>query len=84
MQTMLELNDDLLNQAKLFAEQKHTTLNSLVEDALSRYMQFLPTKTSSTVLPVYHGEGGLSVAVNNSLTNRALLDAADQDVAISL
>ena len=34
MQTLLELDDDLLNQARLFAEQKHTTLNSLVEDAL--------------------------------------------------
>lgn len=83
MQTMLELNDDLLNQAKLFAEQKRTTLNSLVEEALSRYMQVLPLKTSVTVLPVYHGEGGLTEAVDNSLTNRALFDAADQDVAIS-
>ena len=84
MQTLLELDDDLLNQARLFAEQKHTTLNSLVEDALSRYMQVLPSKKGSTVLPVYAGEGGLTVAINNSLTNRALLDAADQDVAISL
>ncbi len=84
MQTLLELDDDLLNQARLFAEQKHTTLNSLVEDALSRYMQVLPTKKGSTVLPVYPGEGGLTVAVNNSLTNRALFDAVDQDVAISL
>lgn len=29
-------------------------------------------------LPVYHGQGGLTAAVTDSLTNRALLDATDE------
>jgi hypothetical protein len=52
--------------------------------ALSPYMQVSPTQTDSNLLPVYQGEGGLTAAVNNALTNRSLLDAVDEDNPISL
>jgi len=76
MQTMIELNDDLLAQAQILAERERTTLNRLIEDALA-----LRLRTSSRrrpTLPVYHGQGGLTAAVTDSLSNRALLDAADE------
>ena len=81
MQTVLELNDDLLSQAKLLANQKHTTLNNLIEDALSRY---LSSKASVPVLPVYQGTGGLAGSVSDTLTHRALLEAADESKPIVL
>jgi hypothetical protein len=77
MQTTIELNDELLSQAKLLAERECTTLNHLIEDALMSRLRAMSTKRR-TALPVYQGKGGLAPAVANSLTHRALLDAADE------
>lgn len=84
MRTVLELNDDLVSQAKNLAAQEHTTLNGLIEDALKRYLQMLSSKHSTVNLPVFHGEGGLAATVADTLTNRALLDAADADMENNL
>ncbi|TAN48158.1 MAG: DUF2191 domain-containing protein [Methylococcaceae bacterium] len=78
MQTTIELNDHLLAQAQILAERERTTLNRLIEDALALHL-----RTSSfrhrPALPVYRGHGGLTSSVTDSLTHRALLDAADEE-----
>ena len=66
MQTVLELNADLLHQAKLFAEQKHTSLNNLVEEALSRYIQ---------ILPVYQGEDSLITDIDPPVFSATQLES---------
>ncbi len=77
MQTTIELNDELLCQATRLAERECTTLNHLIEDALTLRLRAVPTRRRPA-LPVYQGKGGLAAAVADSLTQLALLDAADK------
>ena len=75
MKTTLDLNDALLAEAKALAVHQRTTLTRLIEEGLQlRLRQQLPLKPVR--LPVYHGNGGL-VSGLDGLSNRALLDAAD-------
>lgn len=77
MQTTIDLNEDILAQAQTLALRESTTLNRLIEDALATRLQTsLPRQRP--VLPIFHGSGGLTDAVTDSLTHRALLDAADE------
>lgn len=76
MQTIIELNDELFMQAQRQAERECTTLNHLIEDALVLHLRAAPAKRRQP-LPVYQGHGGLAATVADSLTHRALLDAAD-------
>jgi hypothetical protein len=75
MQTTIELSDDLLNQAHIQAERERTTLNRLIEEAL--VIRLRSSSAHRPNLPVYHGHGGLMPNVKDGLSNRALLDAAD-------
>lgn len=77
MQTTIELNDELFTQAQRLAERECTTLNRLIEDALALRLRTASAKRRPA-LPVYQGSGGLAVTVADSLTHRALLDAADE------
>lgn len=79
MRTTLDLNDALVAEAKSVAAQEHTTLTRLVEEGL--LLRLRPIVAPAAAKPlraaVYHGKGGLSPAVKDSRTNRAMLDAAD-------
>ena len=78
MKTTLNLNDALLTQAKALAAQQHTSLTRLIEEGLQLRLRAQRAPATPVRLPVYRGEGGL-VSGLDGLSNKALLDAADQD-----
>lgn len=83
MRTTLDIDDGLLVQAKLFAAREHTSLTRLIEESLSQRLRAAHVATSGKerrVLPVYAGRGGLQPTIRNTLSQRALLDAADEGV----
>lgn len=80
MKTTLDLNDQLLADAKALAAQQRTSLTRLIEEALQLRLR---AKTASVArakvrLPAYKGRGGLVAGVN-PLSNKALLEAAGDD-----
>ena len=79
MRTTLDLNDDLLAEAKAFAGREKLTLTRLIEEGLAlRLRQHQRPSTAAPLpLPVHQGRGGLAPAVADPRSNRALLDAAD-------
>jgi hypothetical protein len=77
----LDIEDGLLMQAKAFAAKAHTSLTYLIEESLSLRLRAGHAGTNSqrrASLPVYAGRGGLRPTVRNSVSHRALLDAADE------
>ncbi|MGH8563395.1 MAG: DUF6364 family protein [Gammaproteobacteria bacterium] len=79
MRTTLDINDALLAKAKAVAAQEQTTLTRLIEEGLVLRLRAQAGRSDSDrpPLPVYAASGGLMAAVSGPLTNRALLDAAD-------
>ncbi len=80
MRTTLDINDALLTKAKAVAAQEHTSLTRLIEEGLVLRLRPQSGRSDSggrSPLPVYAGSGGLAASVADPLTNRALLDAAD-------
>lgn len=80
MRTTLDLNDDLLTEAKALAAREKLTLTRLIEEGLALRLrqQQLPLAPAARLrLPVHRGKGGLTVAVGDPRSNRSLLDAAD-------
>ena len=80
MKTTLNLNDQLLADAKALAAQQRTSLTRLIEDGLRLRLR---AKTVSAApgrvrLPVFKGRGGLVQGVN-PLSNKSLLDALGDD-----
>jgi hypothetical protein len=77
MRTTLDLNEDLVAQAKAVAARERTTLTRLIEEGLRLRLQrqALPLGTPPP-LPVHAGEGGLATGVDPT-SNRSLRDAAD-------
>jgi hypothetical protein len=81
MRTTLNIDDGLLSQAKAFAAREHTSLTRLIEESLSirlRAAQTVQTDARRPVLPVYACHGGLQPVIHDTLSQRALLDAADE------
>jgi hypothetical protein len=79
MKTTLDLDDDLLVKAKAQAAVERTSLTRLIEEGLALRLRRSVRKAAALPrLPVYRGKGGLVPGVN-PLSNRALLDAADDD-----
>jgi hypothetical protein len=81
MRTTLDIDDALLLQAKLFAAREHTSLTRLIEESLSlrlRTAQASGGAKPRPTLPVFAGQGGLRPTVRDTLSQRALLDAADE------
>jgi hypothetical protein len=80
MKTTLDLNDQLLADAKALAAQQRTTLTRLIEEGLQ--LRLRPRSGSARhgplCLPVFKGRGGLVAGVN-PLSNKALLKALDDD-----
>lgn len=79
MRTTLDINDALLAKAKAVAAEERTTLTRLIEQGLALRLRAPAVSASPerSALPVFPGTGGLTEAVADSLSNRALLDAAD-------
>lgn len=81
MRTTLDIDDGLLMQAKLFAAREHTSLTRLIEESLSQRLRAAQVAISDKgrrALPVYAGRGGLQPTIRDTLSQRALLDAADE------
>lgn len=80
MRTTLDLDDRLLIEAKSLAAREHISLTRLIEQSLALRLrvQANPPCRQRPALPVYAGSAqGLHPAIGDTLTHRALLDAAD-------
>ncbi len=79
MRTTLDIDDALLTKAKSVAAKEHTSLTRLIEQGLALRLSARPVqaKRRRAALPVFAGKGGLRATVADSLSHRALLDAAD-------
>ena len=80
MKTTLDLNDQLLADAKALAAQQRTSLTRLIEEGLQLRLraQAGATRQCPARLPVFKGRGGLVVGVD-PLSNKSLLDALGDD-----
>jgi Family of unknown function (DUF6364) len=80
MKTTLDLNDQLLADAKALAAQQRTSLTRLIEEGLQLRLraQANPAPHDGVRVPVFNGRGGLVQGVN-PLSNKALLGALDDD-----
>lgn len=80
MKTTLDLNDQLLADAKALAAQQRTSLTRLVEEGLQLRLRakVASAKKGRIRLPVFKGRGGLVMGVD-PLSNKSLLDALGDD-----
>ena len=80
MKTTLDLNDQLLADAKALAAQQRTSLTRLIEEGLQLRLRAHATsvKHGRVRLPVFKGRGGLVEGVD-PLSNKALLEALGDD-----
>ena len=80
MKTTLNLNDQLLADAKALAAQQRTSLTRLIEEGLQLRLRAKADAASlgRVRLPVFKGRGGLAQGVN-PLSHKALLEALDDD-----
>ena len=81
MRTTLDIDDGLLTKAKSLAAKERTSLTRLIEQGLAlrlcAQVTVTPPSRHRLALPVYAGKRGLQSTVADALTQRALLDAAD-------
>lgn len=80
MKTTLDLNDQLLADAKAMAAQQRTSLTRLIEEGLQLRLRAKPVRPAlvKARLPVFKGCGGL-VAGLDATSNKALLEALGDD-----
>lgn len=80
MKTTLDINDQLLANAKALAAQQRTSLTRLIEEGLQLRLrkQAVAGPRGRQRLPVFKGRGGLVAGVN-PLSNKALLAALGDD-----
>lgn len=80
MKTTLNLNDQLVADAKALAAQQRTSLTRLIEEGLQMRLRANAgsAKRVPVRLPVFKGHGGLVKGVD-PLSNKALLGALDDD-----
>ncbi len=80
MKTTLDINDSLLANAKALAARQQTSLTRLIEEGLQLRLRAPQTtsKAAKRRIPVFKGRGGL-VTDLNPMSNKAMLDAADND-----
>ena len=80
MKTTLNINDQLLADAKVLAAQQRTSLTRLIEEGLQLRLraQKAAAVHGKLRLPVLKGRGGLVAGVD-PLSNKALLQALDDD-----
>ena len=82
MKTTLNLNDQLLADAKALAAQQRISLTRLIEEGLAlRLRPATPARSAKKIrLPVFKGKGGLQSGLDG-LSNKELFDALDEDDA---
>jgi hypothetical protein len=80
MKTTLDLNDDLLAQAKAQAALERTSLTRLIEDGLTLRLRNAPAARpiQVPVIPMFGGGGAILPGID-PCSNRSLLDACDDD-----
>ena len=80
MQTTLDLDDQLLADAKALAAQQRTSLTRLIEEALQARLRAQADKPARrrVRLPVFKGRGGLVAGLEAS-SNKSLLSALGDD-----
>jgi hypothetical protein len=81
MKTTLDIQDDLLAEAKAQAALERRSLTALIEDGLRlrlRKPQRGAAASKAPSLPIYRGKGGLLPGIDPT-SNRSLFDAADDD-----
>jgi Bacterial antitoxin of type II TA system, VapB len=76
MRTTVRLDDDLLAAAKARAAESHTTLTSLIEDALRQTLALRPARGSERLVLESFGDGGTlpGVDLDDSAALRDLMD----------
>lgn len=76
MRTTVRLNDDLLAAAKQRAAANHTTLTSLIEDALRQTLALRPERRAERLAIKPFGVGGTlaGVDLDDSRSLRDLMD----------
>ena len=76
VKTTLDIDDELLIQAKELSARERKSLTSLIEEGLRlRLRRATPTRRAKPLV-IHRGKGGLVRGVDPS-SNRSLLDAAD-------
>lgn len=79
MKTTLDLNDELLAQAKARAALERKSLTRLIEEGLSLRLRAVTRRPAKApALPVFSRGTGMRSGLDPA-SNRALLDAADED-----
>jgi len=80
MKTTLDLNDQLLADAKALAAQQRISLTRLIEEGLQLRLRAKAAcvKQGRVRLPVFRGRGGLVTGVD-PLSNKRLLEALGDD-----
>ncbi|HEX6704144.1 MAG TPA: DUF2191 domain-containing protein [Albitalea sp.] len=80
MKTTLDLNDQLLADAKALAAQERTSLTRLIEEGLHLRLRAKAdsAKRRRVQLPVFKGRKGLVAGVN-PLSNKGLLEGLGDD-----
>ncbi len=79
MKTTLDLDDELLVKAKQLSARERKSLTSLIEEGLRLRLRSTTLKRSPpAALAIFKGRGGLKGGVD-PLSNRSLLDRADDD-----
>ncbi|MBU6259818.1 MAG: DUF2191 domain-containing protein [Burkholderiales bacterium] len=80
MKTTLDLNDQLLANAKALAAQQRTSLTRLIEEGLQLRLRVkaVDPARSRKRLPGFRGRGGLVAGVEPR-SNKALLEALGDD-----
>jgi hypothetical protein len=78
MKTTLDIDDELLVKAKEFSARERKSLTALIEEGLRLRLRRSPSRGRSrpVALAIHRGKGGLVAGVD-PLSNRSLLDAAD-------
>jgi hypothetical protein len=81
VKTTLDINDQLLAEAKGLAAKQRTSLTRLIEEGLRlRLRTQAALRRGKPQLPVFQGRGGLTAGVD-PLSNRAMLAALDDDAS---
>ena len=79
MKTTLDINDQLLANAKALAAQQRTSLTRLIEEGLRmRFRAQGAPPRGKLRLPLFKGRGGLVAGVD-PLSNKAMLEALGGD-----
>ncbi len=79
MKTTLDINDQLLANAKALAAHQRTSLTRLIEEGLQmRLRAQVAPRRRKLRLPVFKGRGGLVPGID-PLSNKAMLEALGGD-----